>query len=88
MQRLLGFEVSHRPDKKFNAIVFNTLTGRIRRIPFGQRGSTTYQNKTGVGRVATHHDKVRRDNYRRRHHGEGLASKKYTPGWFAWHYLW
>ena len=34
----IGFEESHLPNKKYNAILKNKTSGRLVRVPFGARG--------------------------------------------------
>lgn len=84
--KLMGFKKSTKPDKKITAILKNN--DKVREIHFGQRGSSTYKDDSGVGGDPTHKDKKRRDSYRARHAGEGDASKKYSAGWLSWHVLW
>lgn len=74
--------------KKVIAVLKNKQTGKESKMPFGQKGSSTYHDKTGKGHDPKHGDSARRAAYRARHKGEGDASRKYSPGWFAWHYLW
>jgi hypothetical protein len=85
---LLGFESSTRKGKKVDAILRHKITGRMRRIPFGQKGSTTFHDLTGVGGDPVHGDSARRQRYRQRHAGEGDAHRMYSPGWWSWHVLW
>lgn len=84
--KLDRFEPSPRPTKKIVAIL--KKGEQERRIHFGQKGSSTFHDKTGVGNDPTHNDSTRRANYRKRHIGEGEQSKKYSAGWLSWHYLW
>ena len=86
--RLVGFRRSDKKDKKIVAVLESKETGKKKSVHFGQRGSSTYQNKTGVEVDSTHSDKKRRDAYRARHKGEGDTSNKYKAGWFSWHFLW
>lgn len=57
--------------------------GKTYRVSFGEKGSTTFWDLTGVGGDPIHGDPKRRDRYRARHRGEEL--RPYTPGWY---YLW
>lgn len=82
---LVGFQKSATPGKKIDAIL-KGKDGKTRKIPFGQKGSETYQNKTGVKVDSIHSDPLRRKAYRARHKGE--EKKKYSSGWFSWYLLW
>ena len=83
---LKGFRPSQTKNKKIDAILQNKETGKTKVVPFGQKGSTTYQNKTGVQVDRIHSDPVKRTAYRARHKGEDR--KKYSSGYFAYVYLW
>lgn len=74
---------------KYIALLRNKKTGREVRVRFGAKGYDQYKDKA-LGRYShlDHKDPKRRASYRARHAGEGDASRKYSPGWFAWHYLW
>lgn len=75
--------------KKYNAILKNKKTGRTVKVGFGAKGYQHYKDKAlGSYSSQNHGDAKRREAYRKRHAGEGDASRKYSPGWFAWHYLW
>jgi hypothetical protein len=67
-------EKSHRPDKKFNAIVNGT-----RIIPFGSKGYEDY---------TTHHDDLRQQRYIIRHRKAENWDDPTTPGalsrWLLW----
>lgn len=84
--KLEKFMRSDRPTKKVVAILRNGE--RTRKIHFGQRGSSTYHDLTKVGGDPVHNDKKRREAYRTRHTGEGDISKKWSPGFLSYHYLW
>lgn len=75
--------------KKYWAILRNKKTGREVKVGFGAKGYQHYKD-TALGSYSSlnHNDAKRRSQYRKRHAGEGDASKKYSPGWFAWHKLW
>lgn len=83
---LLKFRKSHTKGKQIDAILQNAQTKREKIVPFGQAGSQTYQNRTGVAVDSTHSDPAKRRAYRARHKGEEL--RKFSPGWFSWFYLW
>lgn len=76
-------------SKKYFAILRNKKTKGEVRVGFGLKGYQQYKDKAlGSYSKLDHGDAKRREAYRKRHSGEGDASKKYSPGWFAWHYLW
>lgn len=85
---LENFERSTGGVKKVVAILKNKVTGKKVEVKFGQRGSTTYRDLTGVGGDKIHNDLKKRENYRKRHKGEGSENRKYSPGWFSYHFLW
>lgn len=86
--KFVKFTKSHKRGKKYDAILLNKHTRKIKRVPFGAVGYEQYKDSTGLGHYTkyNHGDKKRRTRYRRRHRGEG--SNKYSSGYFSWHYLW
>lgn len=75
--------------KKYNAILRNKTTKREVKVGFGAKGYQHYKDKAlGSYSSQNHNDAKRRAAYRARHKGEGDPSKKWSPGWLAWHYLW
>lgn len=75
--------------KKYNAILRNKETKREVKVGFGAKGYQHYKDKAlGSYSSQNHNDAKRRASYRARHKGEGDPSKKWSPGWLAWHYLW
>ena len=85
---LKGFEKSHLKDKKYNAVLKNKKTGKIRKIPFGCSSYEHFKDKTKTGLWShkDHKDKKRRELYRIRHKGED--KKKFSSGYFSMKYLW
>ena len=76
-------------SSKYIAILKNRKTGREVRVRFGAKGYQQFKDKAlGIYSNMNHTDPKRRASYRARHAGEGAASRKYSPGWFAMHYLW
>lgn len=84
--KLIRFEPGTR--KKINAVLMHKKTGKIVRLGFGQKGSTTYWDKTGVGGDPIHQDPKRRKAYQARHAGEGSPRRKWSPGFLSWWWLW
>jgi hypothetical protein len=83
--KIIGFQVSKTKGKKIDALLENDR-GEIKRVPFGQRGSTTYSNRTGIKIDKVHNDEKLRKNYLARHSNDG--KKEYTAGWFSKRFLW
>lgn len=72
-----------RGDKyKFEAIVFNTETGRENKIMFGAKGYEHYTDG--------HLDDFRKDSYIARHSKRENWSKSgaNTAGWWSYNFLW
>ena len=65
---------SHRPDKKFKAVVNGTKT-----IPFGQKG---YEDFT------IHKNETRKQNYISRHKAREDWTNPLTPGFYSYYVLW
>ncbi len=87
--KFVRFERSKVAGKKYAAVLLNKKTGREVRINFGARGYSQFKDRAaGLYSSGDHKDPKRRASYRARHRGEGDASKKYSAGWFAFHYLW
>jgi len=84
------FEKSKRVNKKYSAILQNKKTGRTKTLPFGSSLHENYKDETGLNMYPEkmHGDIKRLELYRKRHAGEGDESRKYSPGWFSWHFLW
>ena len=85
---LWKFEKSKKKDKKIDAYLKNRKSGAVRIMSFGERGSETYQNRTAVNVDKVHGDPKRRQLYRSRHKGEGAESRKWSPGYLSWWWLW
>lgn len=82
---LIGFEKGKWP-KKYNAIIMSHKTGRIKRIPFGDRRYQQYRDRTPLKLYShlDHNDPERRRRYYLRH---GKATK-WSPKYFSHRYLW
>lgn len=90
MIKLIGFRRSKNKRKKYDAILFDTATGKTKYVGFGSRIPLMqqYKDSTGLGLYSylDHLDKDRRRSYRARHYKTHL--KKYSPSYFSWHFLW
>jgi hypothetical protein len=86
--KLVRFERSHLPAKKYDAILLNKATGRYVTVPFGARAYEQYRDRVPLGlyTAKNHGDKARRANYRSRHSRD--INKAYSPSWFSLKYLW
>lgn len=77
--------------KKYNAILRNKKTKREVKLAFGDRRYQQYRDATPLKlyKSKDHLDKKRRDNYRSRHSKEVPSFKNYySPGYFAYKFLW
>jgi len=76
--------------KKYYAELRNKKTGREKNIAFGDVRYQQYFDKAlGLYKSKDHLDKKRRDAYRSRHSKEVPSFKKYySPGYFAYKFLW
>jgi hypothetical protein len=86
--RLLRFERSKNPKKKYDAILEDVKTKRTQRVPFGQIGYEQYKDSTGLKLYSRldHGDEERRKNYKARH--EKTRHKKFSASWFSDNFLW
>jgi hypothetical protein len=87
--KLKTFERSNTKNKKYNAVLINKTTKKIKRIPFGDSRYEQYKDSTGMGLYSNrdHNDKTRRDLYRNRHNKD-LKDGYYSAGYFSYKYLW
>ena len=87
--KLRGFRKSNTKHKKYDAIIENKKTKKINNVPFGDSRHKMYQDKTGLNLYPhlIHSDKKRRDSYRSRHK-HFLREGFFSPGYFAYYYLW
>lgn len=87
---LVGFRKSANRKKKYDAILQNIDTYKIKYVPFGadpkiyQHYRDNTPNK--VYSRLNHNDKNRRRLYRIRHYK--THNKIFSPSWFSWHFLW
>jgi len=86
--RLLGFEASENKNKMYNAILLSN-TGKLIKIPFGEKRFENYQDKTTMNLYPhlIHGDKERRKRYQQRHK-VFLKKGYYSPSYFSYYYLW
>ena len=84
----LGFEKSHLPKKKYNAVLYNTKTKRFSRVPFGDSSYQHYKDTTGLNLYTNlnHNDKTRRKLYRKRHFK--TSRNVYSSSYFSFFFLW
>lgn len=85
MWTIVRFEVPPAGHKKYVAVLVNA-TGQTKKRHFGDRRYQQFHDKLGFYHHLDHGDDQRRRSYRSRHAGE--EKKKFSPGWFAWKYLW
>ena len=88
--KFIKFVRSKTQGKKYDAILENKSTGRRKTISFGATGYEQYKDSTGLRYYShlDHNDPKRKKLYQQRHEGEGEPNRKYSAGWFSWHYLW
>jgi len=100
-ERIIRFERSSRPEKKYMATIKNIDTGKTRLIHFGASDYQQYRDRTGLGiyTVKNHGDRKRMQRYFTRHSGisnrqkaiekEKMKSKGiYNPKILSHIYLW
>ena len=88
--RLLRFERSKNPKKKYDAVIEEVKTKKTQRVSFGSRQPLyqQYKDSTGLKLYSRldHGDEERRKNYLARH--EKTRHKKWSSSWFSWQFLW
>ena len=85
--RLVKFEKSTKPNKKYDALIYNKDTDKTVRVSFGDNRYESYQDLTGINAYRVHNDKQSRRLYRERHEKE-YKYGYFSPSYFSWHYLW
>lgn len=85
---LIGFNKSKTKNKKYDGILQNKSTGRIKKVPFGDIRYQHYFDAVPLKLYShlNHNDPNRRRLYRLRHKGE--EKKKFSSGYFSFRYLW
>lgn len=83
----IGFTKSLTKNKKYDAILKNKQTGKIKKIAFGQLPYQHYKDTTGLNLYShlNHLDKQRRELYYKRHNKK---YPKYSADYFSKKYLW
>lgn len=86
--KFIEFQKSKTKNKKYDAIMMNMKTNKIKRVPFGDVNYKQYKDATPLKlyKHLDHNDIKRRELYRKRHEGED--KNKYSSGYFALKYLW
>lgn len=87
--KLLGFKKSDRKNKKYYAILENKLNKSLVKVHFGHPSYQHYRDITGLTDYThlNHNDPERRRLYRMRHNRD-IKDGYYSPGFFAYYYLW
>lgn len=63
-------------------------------VSFGDKRYQHFKDSTppsmggGLYTHLNHGDKKRRASYRLRHGAQGFQTRKYSPAWFSWYFLW
>jgi hypothetical protein len=80
------FEKGRYP-KKYNAVLRNKETGRMKRVPFGQLPYQQFYDSTGLNLYThlNHGDKARRRLYYDRH---GMSAPLFSSKYFSHRFLW
>ena len=88
--KLLGFVDSVRKNKKYSAVLLDTVNGKKKYVSFGSRIPLYqhYKDSTPLKLYShlDHNDKNRRRLYRLRH--QKTATKIFSPSYFSYHFLW
>ena len=87
--KLLGYRKSTRKSKKYDGILENKKTKKLKYVPFGAYGYENYHDLTGLNLYPhlLHGDKKRRKLYRTRHKID-LKAGYYSPGYFSYYITW
>ncbi len=85
---LIGFQRSSTKNKKYDAILRNKLTMKIKKVPFGDLRYQHFKDRTPLKLYSylDHNDVNRRRNYMLRHQND--INNKFSSGYFAAKYLW
>jgi hypothetical protein len=85
--KLLNYQKSNSPLKKYDAVLQHRKTGKIILVPFGAAGYENFGDKTGLGLYKSHGDKKRKQSYIARHQ-HFLKDGYYSPSYFSMRMLW
>ena len=85
--KLLGYRKSKRKNAKYDAILENKKTKKLKYVPFGAIGYENYRDLTGLNLYKTHNDPKKRRLYRARHKKD-LKEGYYSPGYFSYYITW
>jgi hypothetical protein len=87
--KFIKFQKSNTANKKYDAILQNKKTKKLKKIPFGDKRYEQFQDTTGLEIYSNkdHKDKERRLNYRKRHRTY-IKDGYYSAGFFSLNYLW
>jgi hypothetical protein len=73
--------------KKYNAILLNKTTNKLKKIPFGDQRYQQYKDQAlGLYSHMDHLDESRRNRYKLRHARDIL--KPFSSGFFSNYFLW
>ena len=86
---LIGFRKSKKQFKKYDAMLNNINTDKIKYMPFGDTRYENFRDMTGLDLYddKIHNNSKRRRLYRLRHH-HNLKVGFFSPSYFAYYYLW
>lgn len=86
---LWGFRKSKKKFKKYDAILHNINTDKLKYVSFGDVRFGNYRDITGLNLYPDkiHGDSKRRRAYRLRHR-HNLKDGYYSPSYFSYYYLW
>lgn len=84
----IGFEKATAKNSMYNAILKHKKTGKIKKIPFGHKKFSNFQDRTGLNLYPhlIHGDKERRKRFRARH--KENAKHRFSSAFFAFRWLW
>ena len=87
--KLLGYRKSKTKHKKYDAILENKKSKKLKYVPFGDKRYSNFRDLTGLNLYPNllHRDKKRRILYRARHKKD-LKEGYYSPGYFSYFILW
>ena len=85
--KLLGYRKSKRKNAKYDAILENKTTKKLKYVPFGDVRYSNFRDLSGLNLYKTHNDPNRRKLYRARHK-HYLKSGYYSPSYFSYYILW